>query len=75
MAAKPKYCKTKFGTIFGPIYMYKLTRSSFQGLSDDVLIVMLYAVVHELLAISSIDDCVESKICAVGTRIGYVRYQ
>ena len=34
-------------------------------LSNDVLIIMLYVVVHELLAISIIDECAKSKICAI----------
>jgi len=37
-AVKPKYCKTKFGTISIPLYIYASMKSSLQGLSDDVLI-------------------------------------
>jgi hypothetical protein len=38
-AEKQKYCETKFGTIVVPVYMYTSMKSSFQGLSSDVVII------------------------------------
>lgn len=61
----PKYYKTEFGAIFGIIYMFTSMESSCLGLSNDVLIIMLNVVVCELLAISSIDECIEFKIHAI----------
>ena len=54
-AVTQKYCKTELGSMFGQIYMYTSMRSLFQGLSDDVLIIILNVVVLELLVIPSID--------------------
>ena len=46
------------------IHVY-INESSFQGLLDDVLIMMLNVLVCMLLEISSMDECVESERCAM----------